>query len=96
MTLGELGTSLSKNGETEEVREVYERCFEKTLGNNHPFKFHTVVNIANCHWKGFGDHGKGGELHQMAFEGYEAQFGKDHDLTKLCARRLIKIRATEK
>ena len=66
--------------------EYYERALkgqERTLGKNHPDTLGTVMILANVYNVGMKDYGK---APQRALEGFEAQFGNDHEDSKLCAR----------
>ena len=58
---------------------------ERLLRRTHPDMLKSVMNITNVH-KVQKDYGKADELYERALEGFEAQFGKDHKNTKLCAR----------
>ncbi|GMH75762.1 hypothetical protein TrLO_g2658 [Triparma laevis f. longispina] len=65
----------------EKALKYFERALnggEKTMGKNHLETLTTVINIANVYTMGMRNYGNAEEL-------YEAQLGKDHQRTKMCA-----------
>ncbi|GMI09400.1 hypothetical protein TrLO_g6828 [Triparma laevis f. longispina] len=55
------------------------------MGKTHPDTLATVESLAIA-YKAQKDYEKAEELYERALEGYEAQFGKDHEDTKRCAK----------
>ena len=53
-------------------------------GKNHSGTLKIVANIASD-YTSLMDFGKAGPLYERTLEGFEAQFGKDHTDTKMCA-----------
>ncbi|GMH48621.1 hypothetical protein TL16_g00333 [Triparma laevis f. inornata] len=100
-TLNNVGRAYEDLGNYEKAMEYHERTLEgkeKALGKTHPSTLTTMVTIATtltdivvlegttCNTLGYLK--RADELYRAALEGYEAQFGKDHESTKLCARNL--------
>lgn len=58
------------------------------LGENYPRTLQTVMNVATFYMTVMNDFGKAEEYYEGAFKGFEAQFGKEDQRTKTCARNI--------
>ncbi|GMI08052.1 hypothetical protein TrLO_g12584 [Triparma laevis f. longispina] len=72
-TLNEFGCELDDNGEYEEAREVHDR-----YAKDYDEYAHIYDALEN--------YGKVEELYERSLEGYEAQFGRDQKMTKMCSK----------